>query len=76
MYAAMLLGFIIQSNPAMCDWAVSHLRGGSLRNVVAAIGRGLHFYIKTGAITEATRETMVKLLVALQASEAALLQQG
>ncbi|GFH05752.1 uncharacterized protein HaLaN_00263 [Haematococcus lacustris] len=70
-YASLLLGFLIQDCPASLEEAVSLLPGRTLQPVQTAIQRMLLFYVQAGAITNATRDAMVKLLQQLEALTAA-----
>ncbi len=65
-YSAMLLGFMVQGHVALQRRAAALLRGESLAPVVTAVERFLHFYVSAGAITAASRDALVQLLVELK----------
>jgi hypothetical protein len=62
MYAAMLLGFMLQGNTGLRPAAAARLRGASLAPVVAVIHSSLAFYLQAGAITDVSKEVLVRLL--------------
>ena len=62
----MLLGFLVQDDSAQRSSAASALSGGTLAPVVGAIERCLAFYVSAEAITDMSRESLVRLLVALR----------
>jgi hypothetical protein len=61
-YAAMLLGFLLEDSPGSRVAAARLLEGNSLAPLVSAIQRGLVFYVSTGAITDSTREMLTRLV--------------
>lgn len=62
MYAAMLLGFMLQANTCLRQEAAARLCGGSLSPVVAVIHSSLAFYLQAGAITDVSKAVLLRLL--------------
>lgn len=65
-YAAILLGFLIEGDAAAQAEAAGLLPGGSVKPVVAAVARCLQFYVQAGAITKGTEDSLRALLSSLQ----------
>jgi len=65
-YAAMLLGFLVEGDPKLRQRAAALLPGGSLQPVVSAVERCLEFYIRADAITDSTSAKLKKLLASLK----------
>ncbi|KAL4429823.1 hypothetical protein ABPG77_010940 [Micractinium sp. CCAP 211/92] len=70
-YAAVLLGFLIQDCPEARSQAAALLPGRSLDGVAAAVGRALDFYATMGAMTQDNMENLRCLLASLQQQQAA-----
>jgi hypothetical protein len=64
-YAAMLLGFLVEGQLSLRLAAAKLLPGGTLEAVTGAIERCLHFYINAGAITEHNERSLRQLLTSL-----------
>ena len=64
-YSALLLGFLLADDASLQAEAIVRL--GSLRPVTAAIRRCQAFYVKAGAITSQSEESLRTLLLALPA---------
>lgn len=65
-YAAVLLGFLIQDCPDARRQAAALLPGRSLDGVAAAVGRALDFYATMGAMTQDNMDNLRGLLTSLQ----------
>ena len=65
-YAAILLGFLIEGHAEAHAEAVALLPGNSIEPVVAAVARCLQFYISANAITATTEQALRSLLAALK----------
>ncbi len=66
-YAAMLLGFLIEGDPAAGAAAAAALPGGSLQPIIDAIIRAHDFYTRTGAMTNDNRARLERLVASLRA---------
>ena len=66
MYAAILLGFLVLDPGPWRGAARSLLAGCSLRPVVDAIRRCLDFYVRAGAITQASCNMLARRLQEMQ----------
>lgn len=64
-YAAILLGFLVEGCPAARAQAAALLPTASLEPVVAAVQRCLLFYVSAGAMTKGNEESLRALLEAL-----------
>ncbi|KAK9909835.1 hypothetical protein WJX75_008174 [Coccomyxa subellipsoidea] len=64
-YAALVLGFIIENDPALRQEVDCLLEGG-VATVSAAVKRCLQFYVNAGAITRSTEESLRALLASLK----------
>eukprot|EP00803_Ostreobium_quekettii_P007373 evm.model.scf_89.10 EVM.evm.TU.scf_89.10 scf_89:44706-48720(+) len=64
-YVAILLGCLMESKPALQDTIASHFPCGTLKPVVSALEQILAFYTHTGAMMETNRESLLRLLRAL-----------
>lgn len=65
-YSSMLIGFLVEGDEAAQQHVARLLPGGSMSSVVDMIEKCLHFYIRTGAISEVGKETLVRLLESLK----------
>lgn len=68
-YAAILLGFLIDGDAGAQSEAAALLPGGTLDPVIAAVARCLQFYINAGAITSKTEGSLRRLLASLKESK-------
>jgi len=66
-YAAMLLGFLVEPDAALRQRAAAMLPGGTLQPVIAAVEKCLEFYTRTDTITEATGAKLRDLIASLKA---------
>ncbi|BDA42662.1 hypothetical protein COCOBI_03-5550 [Coccomyxa sp. Obi] len=64
-YAALVLGFMIEDDPALRQEVECLLEGG-VATVSMAVERCLQFYVNAGAITRSTEESLRALLASLQ----------
>jgi hypothetical protein len=71
MYAAILLGFLVEGNTKARLQAAPLLPGATLQPVTAAIEQGLHFYVGSGAITPEHARTLNELLQRLKTTPVA-----
>lgn len=67
-YAAILLGFLVEGDQTAQVEAAALLPGGTLKSVVAAVQRCLQFYVTAGALTQHTENSLRALLASLQKS--------
>lgn len=65
-YAAILLGFLIDGAPIAQREAATLLPGGTLEPVVMAVKKCLGFYLTAGALTQRTEASLRGLLNSLQ----------
>ena len=65
-YAAMLLGFLVEEDPKLRRRAEEMLPGESLDAVIGAIERCLEFYVRTDTIAESTTVKLKKLIASLK----------
>lgn len=65
-YAAILLGFLVEGDKEAQKAAAELLPGKSLAPVVSAVQRCLNFYVTAGAITQRTEASLRALLASLQ----------
>jgi hypothetical protein len=66
-YAAILLGFLVEGDQAARAEAAALLPGGAgLAPVVAAVERCLAFYVSAGAITKGSERSLRELLQSLR----------
>ena len=72
MYASLLAGFLISSDPALQQIVGRSLAAGSIQPVIDGVQRCLEFYMSTGAITERTESSLKTLLVTLSGMELAV----
>lgn len=70
-YAAILLGFLVEGEPGARAAAAAALPTGTLAPVVAAVARCLAFYLTAGAITKGSETSLRRLLASLQKGEGA-----
>jgi len=66
-YAAILLGFLVEGDRAAQAEAAATLPGGTMAPVVAAIRRCFQFYVTAGALAQHTEASLRDLIASLQA---------
>eukprot|EP00887_Chlorella_sp_A99_P003842 scaffold11.g3842.t1 len=65
-YAAILLGFLVEGSPDARREAAALLPTHSLAPVAAAVARCFHFYLSAGAMTKGSEDSLRRLLASLQ----------
>lgn len=65
-YAAMLLGFLIEEDSSLRQQAASLLPGGTLEPIVAAVEKCLEFYVRADAITDSSSTKLKNLVASLR----------
>jgi hypothetical protein len=65
-YAAILLGFLVDGDMKAQEEVAQQLPGGTLAPVISAVQRCLHFYVATGALTQSTEASLRALVASLQ----------
>jgi hypothetical protein len=65
-YAAILLGFLIEGDRGAQAEAALLLPGKTIAPVAAAVARCLQFYVSAGAITKSTEDSLRALLASLK----------
>ena len=65
-YAAILLGFLVEGNKEAQKNAVMYLPGETMAPVVSAVQKCLQFYVAAGALTQRTEASLRALLASLQ----------
>ncbi len=64
-YAAILLGFLLEKDSTLRQEAADLLQDPQLLSVTSAITRGLHFYVNAGAISQTNAESLRALIASL-----------
>ena len=65
-YAAILLGFLVEGDKKAQNEAAQHLPGKSLSPLISAVRKCLNFYVTAGALTQRTEASLRALLASLQ----------
>jgi hypothetical protein len=69
-YAAILLGFLVEGDKKAQEEASNVLPGKSMECVISAVQKCLHFYVTAGALTQRTEASLRALLASLVSDNA------
>lgn len=69
-YAAILLGFLVEGDKKAQEEASTVLPGNSMDCVISAVQKCLHFYVTAGALTQRTEASLRALLASLVSDNA------